>query len=181
MKSKNKIIIIIQSIIILVLISFIFIINKENNLRKDFIEYNSKSFDELSQKEYERKNEYLVFEAKQSGKNPDTISYAKAKEDENDWKALENAIAKQNNLEKNNCNEYTLINSFHELMSFNYPYEEYDKHSININTIDNCTIKINVTTRNPKHGWKTFWIFKIYFDSLENQFKMETIKKQFLG
>ena len=181
MKSKNQLIIVSQSILIIILVTFLFKINRDNNLRKDYLEFSTKNFDKLSKKEYKRINDYLVFIAKKENIKPDTISYEKAKQNEEDLKALENEIKRQNNLKQYNCDEYSLTNSFHEIMAFNYPYETYDKNSINISRIGDCNIRVNVTTQEPKYGWKTFWIFEVFFDSAEGKFKMNSIKKKFLG
>lgn len=181
MRSKNQIIIICQSVIIVILIIILLKLNNINNLRKDYLEFNSKSVSELSKEQYERVNNYLVYEAKKLNKKPDTISYKKAKKQEAEFKAINEEISRQENLKQYNCDEYTLINSFHEMMSFNNPYEKYDKTSINANNFNDCSIQISVTTKEPKYGWKTFWIFEVYFDASDSKFHMKTIKKDFLG
>ena len=39
MKSKNQLIIISQSILIIILVTFLFKLNHDNNLRKDYLEF----------------------------------------------------------------------------------------------------------------------------------------------
>lgn len=165
----------------LVLLYFFISKNYENNLRKDFLSFSNKNINDLKKEEYDRKNEYLVFDAKLNNKKIDTISYNEAKKQYDDLQAAISAIEKQSELENYSCTEDNFISKFNEMMAFNYPYEKYNENSIKTNIIESCTMRVNVTTTEPKYGWKTFWIFEISFDASDSKFRMKTIKRDFLG
>jgi|GEM_PF-4603591 len=172
-----KLIVILQSIIIVILILLLFknklFGSEESNLQVEYDKIKNKSVLEMTEAEWNMRNEYIIWQAKKNGTQPDTISYLTAKSLEH----VKNAINEANNP----CNNDNLITAFHDIMKFNMPYDQYERESITVQNSGNCSIYINVTTTDPKHGWKTFWIFEVFYNDILEKYEVKTIKRDFRG
>lgn len=169
-----KLIISVLTIITIVLVLLLIRFNNENKLINDYLLIKSKPIEKVNKKEWKRHNEYLVFKAKKDKKKPDTISFDQMQQNlaEDKLKLLEDIIF---------CEEDVLVENFHKMMAFNKPYDKYDKDTINIIRIDECTIRVNVTTTEPKYGFKTFSIYEVSYDKTTNNYKMERVDSKFIG
>jgi hypothetical protein len=180
---KNAIIII-EGIMIIILVVLLFknYSDKSNEIKyyKKFSELEEKTITEMTKEEWKIRNWVLVDISQKLGKIPDTISYEVAKKQA--FEEIEKELEEEQLQRSFVCNESQIINAFHEIMEFNMPHEKYDKKSINIQKVDNCTLRINVTTRNPhEYNWKTFYVFEVFYDETDNNYKMKTISSKFLG
>ena len=175
---KNlKPIVAIMAVIILILVAYIFKDDLFNfGERKVISEYEiikNKTVLEMTEKEWEIRNKYELIVAKKNGTKPDTISYNSAKNAEE-----LRMLVKQIN---NPCTQTRLIEAFHQIMEFNRPYDKYDRYKINVQMYGNCTIRVSVTTTEPKYGWKTFWIFEVTYNAITDEFESKPIRRDFLG
>lgn len=183
MKMK-KLIIGIQSIAIIVLGVLLFLNyskkQKELSFYQQFSSLQSKEVSEMTKEEWEVRNWVMVDIATKLGNEPDTISYEKAKNQKlaEDVKQYQEQQMQRALI----CGDEKMIQAFHEMMEFNMPTHKYSKSSINMQRMDDCEIQINVTTREPQnYNWKTFWVFEVYYDEIEGNYRMKTIKRDFLG
>jgi hypothetical protein len=146
---------------------------EELSLKSKYEELKDKPVLEMSKEEWDTRNQYEVFDAKKNNKKIDTISFEQAKQ----YALLDQFLTAQNSP----CNETKMIETFHEMMKFNMPYDKYNKERIETLQLDECTLRISVTTTDAKEGWKTFWIFELTFNKEDRKYNMNVVKKDFLG
>ncbi len=172
-----KLIVIIQSVIICILLLYIFKDKfsyfKEKQIKLEYEKISDKTVLEMTEDEWDIRNKFKLIEAKQNNSKPDTISYKSAKANAE----FERLVKELNNP----CKESKFIDAFHRYMDFNMPDEKYDKNSIKVQNFGNCMVQISVTTREPKYGWRTFWVFEITVNEIEQTYVFKVIIRDFKG
>lgn len=172
-----KFIVIVQSVIICILLIYIFKDQisyfKEKQIKLEYEKIGNKSVLEMTEEEWDIRNKFKLIEARHNKSKPDTISYKFAKAN-----AEFEKIVKELN---NPCTESKLIDAFHRYMEFNMPDEKYDKNSIKVQNFGNCMIRISATTQEPKYGWKTFWVIEVTVNELEQTYGLKVIIRDFKG
>lgn len=174
---NKNIIIVLLSIAVVILLAIV-ISDKvkpsaEQVLKSQYDEIKDKGIMEMTEIEWSIRNRYEALQSQKNNLPTDTLSYQQARMQEETSQLL---------LAINNpCGETKLIEAFHEIMKFNMPYERYKPEAINVQPSGDCSIRINVTTKEPKYGWKTFWVFEIVFDASLGKHVLNTIKRDFLG
>lgn len=172
-----KILVITQTVIICILLLYIFKDRfsyfKEKQIRIEYEKISTKTVLEMSEEEWDIRNKFKLIEAKHNKSKPDTISYKDAKANAE----FERLVKELNNP----CTEAKFIDAFHRYMDFNMPDEKYDKSSIKVQNFGNCMIHVSVTTREPKYGWKTFWVFEITTNEIEKTYVFKAVIRDFKG
>lgn len=146
---------------------------EESRLKSKYEDLKDKPVLEMSKEEWDTRNKYEVLFAKKNNKKIDTISYEQARE----YAQLDQYLTGINSP----CNETKMLETFHEMMEFNMPYDRYKKESVQTLQLDECIMRISVTTIDAKEGWKTFWIFELVFNKEQGKYNMNVVKKDFIG
>lgn len=184
MKSKTKdVILVLQSLIIVSMLIFYFFglknagsifSSKELTLEEKYEKIEGKTIDEMTPEEWTIQNLYNLKKYEKQGMEFDTMSYEEA--------LIVNRKFKEDlTRELNPCTEDKMINAFHEIMEFNMPNDRYKKDEIKWRAMGDCTLHINVYTKEPKYGWRTFWVFEVRYNESTRRYELQAIKKDFLG
>jgi hypothetical protein len=184
MKSKTKdILLVFQSLIIVSMLIFYFFGLKgeganlgqgELTLEEKYEKLEGKTIDEMTPEEWTIQNLYKIKKWEKEGAEFDTMSYEEALARNRKFKE---DLAR----ELDPCTEDKMINAFHEIMEFNMPNDIYEEDEIKWKQMGDCTLHINVYTKEPKYGWKTFWVFEVRYNTSTEQYEMQAVKKEFLG
>lgn len=180
--TKNAILIT-QTIVIIVLLLFIFfgteegkkiVGSRELTLEEKYEKIKDKSIEEMTPDEWTISNLYNMKQAESNEMVLDTMPYEEALARNKEFK-------EQLLRELDPCTEDKMISAFHEIMEFNMPNDRYKKEEIKWKNMGDCVIHINVFTREPQYGWKTFWVFEIRHNSATEQYELQTVRREFLG
>ncbi|PHI18057.1 hypothetical protein CEQ90_19925 [Lewinellaceae bacterium SD302] len=181
-----KVIIGIQSIIIVGLLMFIAYDKGVFNSEKSYEEMSISELESLlngktsiydmSPKEWTIQNYITIKKSDSTGIKIDTFDYDEAiVQHEKLFENIEREILSQN------CSQEIFFDQFNEMMAFNKPFLKYDKRNLQFQEIDQCTYRIAVTTREGEYNMKTFWVWEITYDSTDKQYSMKPVQREFLG
>jgi hypothetical protein len=133
-----------------------------------------KTIFEMTESEWIIHNKYQAIEAKRKNQHPDTFPYDVAKSMAELSAKMAYALSP--------CNEHNMLDGFHRIMEFNYPYYVYDKEKVNYQLYSDCTMRVSLTAREPhSYNWKTYFVFEVYYDGDRDVYELRLIDRKFLG